>query len=408
MLHKRYRKLLSAYLDGELDEKRKGFVEEHLKECKACSEELKTLQSIDQMARVSIPPLPSEEYWKTLPGRIRSRIILEEEKSWMERLKGLLIVSPSRLKLVSTFAVVVLVLLVGRHFFLEEWSLTISRKGVKEEIKTEEPSGEGYAFREELKPSPTIPEEVTKITPPPAEIVEEKPSMPIASPSFTELKEKELGKKEAGERYREGLGVIDETSIQPSEEEPASRPMIKEAPSISTELTEGEKEKPFDEKVDRKMVFSEGQDRISRSNVSGYEIALSYQSRGEYGDAIKNFNQVIQENRDLAPSAQFQINLIQSSMKDTVSEEDRLKRNIETWRSFVNQYPESELLPEAYRNLADNAYLLSRVTNKDEDVQQAIETTQKYLEFEKGRRTAELYLRQKMELERELSKRRRG
>ena len=127
-MHKKVKKILSAYLDGELDEKRRRLVEEHLRGCQECSEELNTLKALDQLARSSKVPEPGEEYWKTLSGRIRSRIILEEEEGRLSRLKNILVQSPGRLKLISTLAVGILVLLVGRQFLFEERGARVAMK----------------------------------------------------------------------------------------------------------------------------------------------------------------------------------------------------------------------------------------------------------------------------------------
>lgn len=54
--------VLSGYLDGELTEKQKRLVEEHLKRCTSCREELEELQRLDQHMRAVEIEEPSREF----------------------------------------------------------------------------------------------------------------------------------------------------------------------------------------------------------------------------------------------------------------------------------------------------------------------------------------------------------
>ena len=148
----------------------------------------------------------------------------------------------------------------------------------------------------------------------------------------------------------------------------------------------------------------QGDEQETQKDVKSLEIALSEQNRGNYANAIENYRKVVRENEILAPTAQFQINLIQSTSRDTVMDEKTLRRKTDMWKTFVKTYPKSELIPEAFRYFADNAYLLSQTTNKEKDIQQALDATAEYLIYNKERRSSEIYFRQKVYLERELIK----
>ncbi|MCH7760823.1 zf-HC2 domain-containing protein [candidate division TA06 bacterium] len=436
MFHKQVKNFLSAYLDGELDEKRRRLVEEHLKGCQECSEELNTLKALDQLARSSKVPEPGEEYWKTLSGRIRSRIILEEEEGRLSRLKNILVQSPGRLKLISTFAVVILVLLVGRQFLneergterLREAELPLTLLSPKEESSVP-------TFREkeatDLETGELLKEDL-------AALKDRLSGLPKEAPPVTALEEKKVS-----ESGVEGLLQEDQIAFGDKTSEP-----LKEAPPVpileEKEVSEIETEEPLQEEFlaqdipsepppskakvaetgEGVAIYSDEADErprrrvaaklkpaprryikiLSLSDVENFELALSQQSRGDYEDAIKNYYQVIEQNEKLAPSAQFQINLIQSATRDTAMDEKTLRRKAELWRSFVETYQESELIPDAYRYFADNAYELSKLTQKKEDINQAITVNEMYIKFLRESRTAEIYNRRRIVLERDLNR----
>lgn len=66
--------LLSGYLDGELDEQQKAQVEEHLKTCPACQEELAALRRMDEYVRDGVYEEPSREFVFTLNRRVMDRV----------------------------------------------------------------------------------------------------------------------------------------------------------------------------------------------------------------------------------------------------------------------------------------------------------------------------------------------
>lgn len=66
--------LLSGYLDGELDEQQRAQVEEHLKTCPACQEELAALRRMDEYVRDNVYEEPSREFTFTLNRRVMDRV----------------------------------------------------------------------------------------------------------------------------------------------------------------------------------------------------------------------------------------------------------------------------------------------------------------------------------------------
>jgi hypothetical protein len=68
------RELLSGYLDGELDQEQTRMVEEHLKVCKVCRNELEELKQLDGYVRTVEVEEPSREFLFTVNRRIVDRI----------------------------------------------------------------------------------------------------------------------------------------------------------------------------------------------------------------------------------------------------------------------------------------------------------------------------------------------
>lgn len=95
--------MLSAYLDGELSQRRAGTVEEHLEDCTPCRARLdgmrRVVRSLSRLERVTPPPL--------LAQRVERRVILlGREPSLVERLEGRLRGLSLDSPMIVTFAVV--------------------------------------------------------------------------------------------------------------------------------------------------------------------------------------------------------------------------------------------------------------------------------------------------------------
>ncbi len=66
--------LLSGYLDGELDEKQKAFVEEHLESCPSCMEVLREMAHLDKQIKDVQYEEPSREFIFALNRRIMEKV----------------------------------------------------------------------------------------------------------------------------------------------------------------------------------------------------------------------------------------------------------------------------------------------------------------------------------------------
>jgi len=91
MSHRKIKQLLGAYLDEELRGKEKTVMEEHLKRCIECSEELRILQILNRKIKEEKIQFPADIYWDTFPKRVIERFHEEKPKKlfsiWVPRLK---------------------------------------------------------------------------------------------------------------------------------------------------------------------------------------------------------------------------------------------------------------------------------------------------------------------------------
>lgn len=68
------KRLLSAYLDGITPDTLKTDLENHLKSCKVCAQELAALKQTDELVRLKSKEHPSLEYWDSYWPRLKGRL----------------------------------------------------------------------------------------------------------------------------------------------------------------------------------------------------------------------------------------------------------------------------------------------------------------------------------------------
>ena len=76
-----YEKLIPAYLDGELSKEQKGRLEEHLRECSHCSEELLKFKKLKEVTEEMKFVEPPEEAWRRYWTGVYNR--LERGTGWI-------------------------------------------------------------------------------------------------------------------------------------------------------------------------------------------------------------------------------------------------------------------------------------------------------------------------------------
>lgn len=81
MNHEKIKKMISSYHDGELDDKNRKIVEQHIKECLECQkefEEMKKLEDIMNKMKLKEPP---KEAWEKYEKSVYNR--LERKAGWI-------------------------------------------------------------------------------------------------------------------------------------------------------------------------------------------------------------------------------------------------------------------------------------------------------------------------------------
>jgi hypothetical protein len=91
MKHSEIKKLLGAYVDGELKKKVRSEVEEHLKTCTECMEEVEFIRALEVRMKEDGIVLPPDSYWDHFPKRVMSKISEKPSPgfftAWVPRLK---------------------------------------------------------------------------------------------------------------------------------------------------------------------------------------------------------------------------------------------------------------------------------------------------------------------------------
>jgi TolA-binding protein len=334
MKHKKIKSLLGAYYDGELKDKERFIIEEHLKECVECRSELNLIKEIGSL---SLEPAhePGENYWNSFAGRVQRRIS-EREKKEIKKADFSLLLRPNFIRLTATLTSIILIAILG-IFYLE------SLKSPEKKALNQKESIQAESILEKDKKRVLKPEETLVQRP-----EEEKK---IQQPSKSENRELIARKLEKKERVEEVKKVEKVEKGESSEKE-------------AILFTESKEEK-----------LSE----VAEEEI--YQRGLRFQEEGKYSEALENYNRIIYNypSGKRAPQAQFQINKISSSQLDKTNEESYLRKKIKSWEDFIKKYPGSELVPSAKMNLADSYYQLAILTKDKKDIEGATMAIEDFL-----------------------------
>jgi anti-sigma factor RsiW len=352
--HTKVRKLLSAYLDGELDPSTAKLVKEHLDACKECTQELEGLRSIDVSVRSVKSELPDEGYFEFFPSRLRAR--LESEGTRAVPAAGVR-VRLARIQMAATALVVLLAFGLG---FMS---------GQKRESFMRAPM---------LRP---IPLESDQVAVPSAEV------------------EGKTGAVQAGKvapEAKKETAVAGLAKEEPREAESIARMSVPaEAPSAGTERAETE---TF--AGPREKDKGGARDEVAATTV--YAQANVAQLQGDYESAVAEYGKVkkYSPDSDLASAAQYQINLIKT-VEDTTSDLVTLRKKAKVWEEFIAQYPQSGFVQPACNQYANTLYQIAQKTNLKSDITKALGALDQCSGLTKGD-DAEGYNRKAMELKESL------
>ena len=125
MKHKKIKSLLGAYLDDELHGRTKTEIEEHIKVCSECSEELKFLKALHIRIKEEKIKLPVDSYWNYFPGRIMQRIKEKSERSFFS-------LKAPRIKweLAGGIILILLTFIVSKQIIMEKGIKRVDERGI--------------------------------------------------------------------------------------------------------------------------------------------------------------------------------------------------------------------------------------------------------------------------------------
>lgn len=89
MNHEYIKKLVSAYIDGEVNDEEKKQVETHLSRCKECQQEFRELTALEEVLHNMTLKKPSKEIWDVYWSSVYNR--LERKIGWIVLSLGLII-----------------------------------------------------------------------------------------------------------------------------------------------------------------------------------------------------------------------------------------------------------------------------------------------------------------------------
>jgi len=347
--HSQVRKLLSAYMDGELDLSSTEMVREHINQCEACTRYLESFHALDKSVRSAKPEMPAEGYFEFFPQKLRARIRSEGRAP---ALSGRLQVRLARIRIGTTAVVVLMAFGIG---FL-------------------------YGQREIIVPMP-------KLTP-----------IPVVS----ELAPEAL-KPEAREVViRGGRGDVSSTVevISGAEEKVANESSIAGALEKEERGAEqpvaglvGVRAKRFESVAKDRAVEAPAETPVRAYMPDGLELSRKVDKKGspeltpatryaqanvaqldgDYSSAMDDYARVLKDSpgTDLASAAQYQMNMITAG-PDTTASIETLEMAASIWKDYISQYPESRLIRPACGLYTENLYLIARRTKSRSDATKAL------------------------------------
>jgi predicted anti-sigma-YlaC factor YlaD len=104
--------LLEKYVDREVTEQERALVEAHLLDCSSCRDDLKSLQELSNVMKVSLGEMARGEEFDRVWLKVRRELRSEENRSWWEAFRAGFELSVLLRKKVWVPAVVAILLLI--------------------------------------------------------------------------------------------------------------------------------------------------------------------------------------------------------------------------------------------------------------------------------------------------------
>lgn len=323
-------RLLYLYQDGELGEKEKKEMEEHIKECPNCSKKLADLKLIRAEVKNKNVPQPPETYWESFAQRVREKIGRKTKVSFGQRfshfLKTVFSYSPAEIKWATAVASVVLLFVVVKLFVsYEKMNVTTIQQETKVERTT--------TSREEI-PNVEVktPEKKKGI------VLEKEVPKTIRAP----LENVTISKGLESETPTGKMGVQKETAIGERSTPDKDETVLKKLSTTTPKL---------EEKEEGYMAV-----QAPKIHISGTPVITSAEK----------------------PELQADIAAIGG---DTLKQGELVRESIDKWRKFTEDEPKGEERDKGYLNMAWGYMKLYDVArNKEETLKEAIDSVRVYID----------------------------
>ncbi|TET45319.1 hypothetical protein E3J62_07830 [candidate division TA06 bacterium] len=341
MDHSQVRKLLSAYMDGELDLSSTEMLREHINQCEACTRYLESFHALDKSVRSAKPEMPAEGYFEFFPQKLRARI--RSEGKAPVRI-GRLEVRLARIRIGTTAIVVLMAFGIG---FL-------------------------YGQREIIVPMP-------KLTPIPV-VSELAPEAPLLEAADEVTSTAKLTSR-AEEKVANGSSIAGALEKEERGAEPPAAGLVgvraKRFESVAKDrAVEAPAETPVRAYRPDGLRLSRKADKKGSPELTPatrYAQANVAQLDGDYSSAMDDYARVLKDSpgTDLASAAQYQMNMITAG-PDTTASIETLEMAASIWKDYISQYPESRLIRPACGLYTENLYLIARRTKSRSDATKAL------------------------------------
>jgi len=360
--------LIYLFWDGRMDQRKKEKLEKHLSTCKRCQEKLTLLESIEKGAKGIKIKEPTQEYWDTFSNRVRERIIAQKEEAFSFKLKkvfeNVFTFSPLKVKIAAGVISVVLVFMVGK--------LYVDYRG-KEIV----PPTRIESLKEPASYAPELKKEVTPSVEPPITALKEEDSdvrkkAARARGEIKDAREEKVKKKEKAPPPGELEKVVAPQMIPEEKATPEVVELKEEEVLLPEAYSTGagaEKEKGKLEEIvepEQKVKDQEGVSLKGKAKTAAGKPSPLALDRAIETASIRNYYVIDNEK------------ILKVEEKDTLLQEDVLRKTIESWNRYIEKNPKDSLANEGYLQVAIGYYLLSKLTQDESDLLEGIELLEKY------------------------------
>jgi hypothetical protein len=347
----KFDKLIYLFWDGRLKSEDERELKEHLSECERCQKKLSLLELVEGGANRIPTKEPPQEYWDTFSSRIREKIVAQEDRSAVFKLKkawkNIFTFYPLKIKVAAGLVSILLVFIIGKLYIYYKGEKIVpsapvvrtveepphmvlpqveKREGLPKEKGEKEtksalekpqmriksvPTDQMETLSKEAQPVPPTKIEEEKAVPPPTPLEIQAP-METEKPSIPAPVEKPVGAgTEKGAEKREVLNII--------------------IPKEEAKKTEEVQQK------------GETQKQIMKD--------LSFSAKPSFTSSLVRDYYVVNEK-----------SIPKIADTDTLMQADELRRIIQTWKTHIQEKPTDSLSQQGYLQMAIGYYLLAKVS----------------------------------------------